>query len=408
MKRKTVYLSIVALLLLSLTLSFTAACSTTPQTEPEEKVLRIGYASDMSGFLSVYYIGDTKNLELTADYINEMGGVTIQGEQYMVELVGEDTKSTMDGALAAANRLVYDDKVKFVIGPTSFEGQVTTPVFEENKVLHVLNYAMCTPTEIGPDTPYAFVGDHSAVGFASVIFKAAQKEFPDIKNVVIVGPDDGTLPYLMPKFKLITDQLGYNILNDGNPIGFPNDLEDFSPISAKINALNPDAVFVTSGAPSHMVGIIKGLRALGNDVPFAGVFPGVDMASLIPEIGTEAATNIIGATYDPNDPYNPPIMKALIERQPEGSITLFNQGSCLYILTQVIQEANSLDPDVVKATWESMETCEAIYGTGIFCGELTYGLPNHAVATALSYKKIMNGEIQSLPYSTWIDYGPLP
>ncbi len=53
---------------------------------------------------------------------------------------------------------MLDDKVQFVVGPGAFFNVATTPIFEQNKVLHVANYNGLNPAEMDKDTPYAFLG----------------------------------------------------------------------------------------------------------------------------------------------------------------------------------------------------------------------------------------------------------
>ena len=74
-------------------------------------------------------------------------------------------------------------------------------------------------------------------------------------------------------------------------------------------------------------------------------------------------------------------------------------------VAKVIQAANSLDPAVVKAKWETMDKVECIYGTCTFGGDETYGLKHHAVSHPMSYSKLVKGEVV---YGGWVDPGPIP
>ena len=63
-----------------------------------------------------------------------------------------------------------------------------------------------------------------------------------------------------------------------------------------------------------------------------------------------------------------------------------------WTLYKVIQAADSLDPAVVKAKWESMDNVETLFGPGIMCGQESYGI-KHAVAHPVPYNKLMKGEV---------------
>jgi branched-chain amino acid transport system substrate-binding protein len=396
------YLLVALVLILISTMIFSGCSKETaaPQT------LKIGVLADLSGFLSVFYLEATHDMQLTADYINEKGGVTIDGKKYNIELVIRDSKSSPDGALAGANQLIFQDQVKYVIGPIAFEGAATTPLFEQNKVLHIFNSTTTSRLEMGPDWPYAFTADDSALDFSTVEFKIGQKEFPNAKTCVMILPDDGTEPYLMPSVIPILQSMGYTILNDGKAILYPNDMQDFSPIVSKLNSLNPDIMFQPEAAPPAVYGILKGMRAVGNDAVYiATLFPG-DPNNVIAAVGAEAATNFACLNYTKDDPGYPQILKDLITKlSPNAPFFTFTLGNCLMVLTNVMKAANSLDVDKIKTKWESMDTIEGVYGKGTVGGEKTFGA-RHSVTWPEPYNKFMNGQIfKNLP---WINPGPTP
>jgi branched-chain amino acid transport system substrate-binding protein len=399
----------------STTTTTSAPATTTPAKTTSSaapvKTLKIGALVDLSGFLSVFYLEGEKDLEITANYINDHGGITVQGQKYNIEIVARDSKSSPDGALASANQLVFQDQVKYVIGPISFEGVATTPLFEQNKILHIFNFTSTAAQEIGPDTPYAFTGDNSALDFGRAVFKIGRKEFPNTKTCAIVLPDDGTASYVVPKMLPILQGLGYTVLNNGEGILFPNDMQDFSPIVSKLNSLNPDIIFQSSTSPPAAYGILKGMRSLGMTTAYVcTLFPG-DMNNVIKAVGEAAATNFACTNYKADDPNNPPMLNELIARLPPNTpFFTFTLGNCLTVLTNIMQQADSLDVDAIKAKWESLDTISGcVYGTGSMGGDKTYGgLHHHAVSFPIPYNKLMDGKIATIAGSDWLELGATP
>ncbi|HXZ30438.1 MAG TPA: ABC transporter substrate-binding protein, partial [Dehalococcoidia bacterium] len=303
---------------------------------------------------------------------------------------------------AAANKLVMDDKVKFVIGPNGFFGKGSSPTFEANKVLHVSGYNTLQPGEIDSGTPYGFVGYNNPTAMTIVAFKAMKKEFPNVKSTALISADDGAIPYVIPKAKKALEDLGFKVI--GDVIKFPNELEDFSPIAAKANAITAaDSIRIEMAAPPADANILKGLRALGNQKPFV-------CNAYAPEIlamaGKEASNNaIINSTYTANQPGTPPLVDEVFNRGKAPRPFFGMSPNALWMLAKVIQAANSLDPAVVKAKWESMDTVDTLYGKGTLCGDETYGLHHHAVTHPSTYAKLMNGQVV---LGNWIDPGPIP
>jgi branched-chain amino acid transport system substrate-binding protein len=377
----------------------------TPGAAQQAKALRIGALIAASGMFSVLETTDVADLMNMAKMINEKGGVTIKGERYDVEIVTEDTKSTFDGVTAGANRLVFDRKVKFVLGPGMFFGPAAAPVFNPNKVLYVLSFATTQPGALGAEYQYGFVGNNASVGFAIVAIKAMKKEFPNVKKVALMMPDDGSAPYLVPAIKRVHAQYGITMV--GDVVLYPNEMQDFSPIAAKLDAIkDADAIQHAMGIPSHVGNIVKGLRELGNNKPYIGP-PGVNGTDTATIAGASNATNLVCVAMTPLDPSNPPLMNELLRKRTNDPKTRYmaNLPNLLYILTNVMKAADSTDPDVVKATWEKLDTVDTINGKGYIGGDLTYGIKHHAVGYPFPYERVQDGKVVS---AQWVDVGVIP
>jgi hypothetical protein len=234
-----------------------------------------------------------------------------------------------------------------------------------------------------------------------VAVKAMKKEFPNVKKVAFVTPDDGALPYLVPKAKMILELNGYTMLDT---IGLPNEIVDFSPMAVKLNAIkDADATLHINGAPQSIGNTIKALRELGNIKPYITTMDG-DGNDLLALIG-KTATNVVCLGVQPNHPANPPLIKAIWDRGGRKPPLFVFQSNALWMLTRVIEASDSLDPSVVKAKWESMDKIDTIYGPGVMCGDQTYGIKHHAVSHPFSYSKIMDGKVT---FGKWIDPGLIP
>ncbi len=379
------------------------ALSSAQQKAASAKTLKIGYLLELSGWYSVFDANEERFLKAAAQMINERGGITVQGQKYNIELVGEDGKTALDGNTAAATKLAFDHKVKFVVGPSAFFGTGSSPTFEQNKILHVSGYNTSQPGEMDATTPYGFLGYNSSLGHLIGALKAMKKEFPGVKKVVIATPDDGAVPYLMPVTKKIVESQGYTVV--GNAIAFPNEMEDYSPIAAKVNgAKDADALLVVNGAPVAFGLITKGLRALGNMKPV--VCATAASAADIGEIaGKDAANDLISMATTPHAKGNPPVLDELFDKAGKKMPALCFTSNCLWVLAKVIQAANSFDPAAVKAKWETMDKVECVYGTCTFGGDETFGLKHHAVSHPQPYQKLVNGKVV---YGGWVDVGRIP
>ncbi|MGD0915433.1 MAG: ABC transporter substrate-binding protein [Thermodesulfobacteriota bacterium] len=365
------------------------------------KVLKVGSLKSLTGWYSFLDAPDSKDLQHMADIINAKGGVTVKGQRYNIEIVLEDNKSSLEGTTAGATRLAFDKKVKFVLGPGAYFGPAAGAIFNANKVLYVLDLSACQPGDLGP---YGFLGGLSTLNGSSVPIRAMKMEFPNVKKVAIITPDDGTNATFIPLVKNVLAQNG--ITQVGDLITYSNEIQDCSPIAAKANAVkDADAILQVNGAPPHFGNIVKALRELGNTKPYVGGLI-MEPPDLIAITGKSAATNVLTCVNQPNAPGNPAYFDEVYNKRTGAKQIYAPLGpSGLLALVGVIKAADSIDPDVVRATWEKMKTVDTIFGKGTISGEQTYGIKGHAMSHALQYQVFMNGEAT---YKGWLDPGPLP
>jgi branched-chain amino acid transport system substrate-binding protein len=394
----------IVLVTILVSLPLMTACPGTTPTEA--KTLRIGLPLGLTGFFSVREIPDLNQAQICADIINEQGGITVNGEKYMVELVTEDTKSTMDGVTAALNKLVYDEGIDFMIGPTAFFAGAAGTICEPNEVLRFITWCVNSPGEVDASTPYAFLGGNGSVLTSTAAIKYLKENYPDVETVAIVSPQDGADPYVIPIAQDLLAAEGISVV--GEAILYPNEMVDFSPIVARLNAIEEaDAIFMQNGLVPHIGAIVKGLRESGNYKPYAGSLP-ARISQTMTIAGEEAMKDVFTIAYTPGDPNTPPVAKEIIERvvaQYGADYQLeMSAPNCLWILKEAIEAAQSLDPAVVKEKLETMGEIETIFGTAKICGEETFGI-NHVVASPQAVQILEDGVETS---AGWIDIGVIP
>jgi branched-chain amino acid transport system substrate-binding protein len=337
---------------------------------------------------------------LARDMLNERGGITIKGQKYKIELIAEDCKSTVDGVVAAANKLVYDHKVKFIAGPAAFFASAAKEVCEPEKILRAISFTTNSPGELGKDTPYTFLAHNASVEHCIVGVTAMKKVFPKVKTVDLVNADDGAIPYLDPIFRKILQENGVTVV--GKIIGYPNEMVDFSPVAAKLSVSKADAVFFGNGLPEHAAKTLKGLRELGSNKPL--IFMSSGLAEDVKRIAGEAASTdfiVVGPMLEA--PGTPPLMAEIQERLlatygKERSIHLqiFNS---IWALVNAVEAAQDLDTTAVRDTWEELDTIETPYGTGHMGGLQTYGI-RHALSHPEPYQMLDKGQAK---FGDWVD-----
>ena len=369
------------------------------------KTLTIGCVAGLTGFSSGSERAIEQGSRLAVDYVNNRGGLTINGQKYLIKVVTEDHKSTSEGAAAAATKLVYSDKVKFIAGATMpFTNIAINSVTTPNQVLQAAVWSLGSPAEYGPRTPYKFITMNGAVEGMETMLAFLAEAHPEIKTIAVLHPDDGTVPFIQQHLERVAEKYGIKLA--GKVIPFAMDTVDYTSVTKKVIARNADAIGITAGWPTMLAGVLKIARQAGYKKPIwaSTYMPAED----VPKIAGKAASHLFyhhGLLA--NDPLNDPMVKELermikakySEQPPIYWVALGFDN--MWMLLQAIEAAQSTDPTEVRAKWEKMDTMKSLWGGVAHLGGMkTYGI-RHTVTHPIPIIGLMNGEIKTMK---WIDF----
>ena len=391
----------ICLALLLVILSLTMACA---KPAPEVKTLKVGVLASLTGPMSDIETMMRDGALLAMDWINDKGGVTVNGQQYMIELIVEDAKSSADGTIAGATKLVEQDKVKFIIGGiTVFMHAAAAQVCEPAKVLRSVFNMTGLPEELSPDTPYLFRAMQCGGEKVPGLFDYLLESYPDVKTVACMGADEPGDRFFADIGKKEAQVHGLTMTAIEF---FPWGTEDFYPVWTKVLATKPDAVYF-AGQPINVIASeLKQGRELGFKGPCFTDAPG-DLYITRDIVGKTAATDFFNSSIDLSSPEMTPMLKE-VEKLWQAKYGTPLQGQTdslcgwdsLWAIVQAIEEAQSLDPTVVAQTWENMSSIETAYGgPGKMGGEKTYGI-NHVVVSRYPICRLHEGEVEHVGWYT--------
>jgi branched-chain amino acid transport system substrate-binding protein len=239
---------IVGLLILTLSLPLLAGCgaqeaTTAPPTSAPEaaptaeppETLRIG-AVVWTGWPLGYDM--KRGVEIMAMLDNEAGGIDIGGKKYNVEFVFIESNNDQNTTMSAINKLIYEDKVQYIITDTMYPGAVFAET-EKNKVISLTGCPI--PTMFDPTYMYTFQGGTMMQATPEVAGWIA-KNIPEITTVDLAYPDEaGGIGYAMG-VKATLEAHGLTVKD----IKYPVTSTDFSAIGTEVVADNPSA-FIAVG-----------------------------------------------------------------------------------------------------------------------------------------------------------------
>ena len=228
---------IAGLLILTLSLPLLAACgaaTAAPTTAPAE-TLKIG-AVVWTGWPLGYDM--KRGVEIMAMLDNEAGGIDIGGTKYNVEFTFIESNNDQNTTMSAINKLIYENKVKYIITDTMYPGAVFAET-EKNKVISLTGCPI--PTMFDPTYMYTFQGGTMMQATPEVAGWIA-KNVPGITTVDLAYPDEaGGIGYAMG-VKATLEAYGRTVKD----IKYPVTSSDFSAIGTEVVTDNPSA-FIAVG-----------------------------------------------------------------------------------------------------------------------------------------------------------------
>jgi branched-chain amino acid transport system substrate-binding protein len=276
---------------------------------PKAKMLKIGAIISMTGFASASEMLIWEGVQLFEAWINEQG-ITIDGQPYQIKFIAEDGQSSAEGAVAAANKLIYDHGVKFLVGPVMpFMVVASGTVTEPAKVVRVALYNCYMPDEYGPKTPYTFIANDTTVDFMTPNMQFLKEAYPNVKKITVLTPDDGAPPFLEPIFREKAAAEGLELLDF---VLWSLDTQDFTSVTVKAVNTKPDSLFLINGWPIHMGSMLKAAREMGFTGPILACHE--DPYDIREVAGKAASTHFFTHNIDINAPEMTPMIKEIAKR----------------------------------------------------------------------------------------------
>lgn len=244
--------------------------------------VKLGVAQALSGSAAKYGNAIKNGMVLATEEINHKGGVA--GNQ--IKLVIEDEQGKKEEAINVYKKLIVQDKVLAVLGPTlSNSAFAANPIANQLKtVVFGTSNTADGITDIGP---YSFRNSIMEADVLPVTVAAAVKKFGIKKVAVIYGNDDAFTKNGYEVFKKVLEKQKITVTTTET---YAKGDVDFRAQLTKIKATNPDAI-IASSLVEEAANILLQARQLGLKTPVIGG-NGFNSPKLF-EIAKEAADNIV-------------------------------------------------------------------------------------------------------------------
>jgi branched-chain amino acid transport system substrate-binding protein len=243
--------------------------------------IRIGGLFSVTGPASFLGEPEKKTLELLVKDINSRGGVNGRS----VELIVYDTQGDVTKAVQLATKLIKNDKVVAIIGPsTTGETMAVIPVVEKERIPLVSCAAGIKITE--PPKKWVFktpANDHVA-GEKILNYAAGLKQ----RNIALLTVSDSYGASGREQLKALAAKKGFRIVAD--EVYSPKDT-DMTPQLTRIRGFKPDAIICWGTNPGPAV-VTRNMKQLGIKIPLYQSH-GVASKKFIELAGADAAEGVV-------------------------------------------------------------------------------------------------------------------
>jgi branched-chain amino acid transport system substrate-binding protein len=356
-----------------------------------QDVVKVGGIGPLSGGGTAWGLAAQRGMELAIEDLNAAGGVKAGGKAYKLELIMYDDQYTGQGGKAAAERLVNQDKVKFIIGPVGSPPALgVISVTNPTKVIALTDgYAPQILKNETPD-PYNFRIYNTNIEFGPPLIKWLKDNVPEIKKVALLAPNDAVGQSVAGPLSEDYRKQGFETAVDL----FERGTKEFTPLILRMMAQKVDAFEFDGNAPGDAGLMLKQIRQAG----FRGHVhqiggPAIDE---IVEITGPAAEGFMSYDiFDWDTPVGQRLRTEYQKKYSKGIINAFMPAfyHAVFLLAESIRRAGSLETDKVRSALETTGGYDAgIYGPIKWVGKETYGV-NRQLMIPYYWSEVKGGKI---------------
>jgi branched-chain amino acid transport system substrate-binding protein len=309
----------------------------------QEKTLKIGVLGVMSGPAASWGLVNRYCAEAAAEMINEQGGWDIGGEKYKIEVISIDDRNDPKVSVAGAERLVYQEGVKYIIGPNvDTTAAAIVPVIEKAGAINV-PYAFSKNLYTAP-RGNSILGMIASYQAGPVIYKHLMEK-EGVKNVSFIARNESDPLNQRDEGVEAANRLGLKVLSSEDT--YEAGTTDFFPVMSRVVGQNPELIVLSGVAPSDAPLLIRAARELG----YQGLISTetAQDAKILQEVAGEAANGFISVGGASTPEIRSAAMETFIERYKKVAGEWNDEaGTKVYALEMILATLSKAGPKALE------------------------------------------------------------
>ncbi|MHB1128062.1 MAG: ABC transporter substrate-binding protein [Bacillota bacterium] len=312
--------------------------------------VKIGMIEPITGVNNLTGTWVMNGEKIAVDEINKNGGITVNGQQYLIQPFYYDSASTADGAVAAFQKLVNQDKIAAFIGTmVTDQTAAIMPIAEQHKI-PLLSSAAAGDVLSNSGWKYFFRGgpynEMSINSLTNVIANGL-----GAKKVHFVYTNDPWGKSYAKLFPPAFEAAGVKLVGSD---AFNKGIGDFSALVTKIRSTNPDVVLLAAQT-EDTVPFFQQIRQVLPKVLLMEV--GGSIAESVLKEVPNLAPVVFGSRDGPETPETQKVAEEYRARHKEEANSFVYTGyDIVYMMAKAISESGTVtDGDKIREAFTKLD-----------------------------------------------------
>lgn len=327
----------------------------------QENIIKIGAAVSLTGKMAYEGRLVKQGYEVWEDWVNSHGGIDVGGENYKVKVIYYDDESNPVRGAKLTEKLITQNKVKYLGGP--FSSSITFATTAIGEKYGVLTIAPCANALKIYDRGYKYVFSvlPPANTLMAPIAYMAENLDPKPKTVAVISANDLFPLSCAEGFVDYCKNIGFEVVLFEK---YPAGATDISALLTKVKDLNPDILGVAGYTVDSLM-VIRHCKELNINPRIYAFSVGVMIPAFVKELGADANYVFEGEWWLPNMKNKDSVfgttadyVQACKDKFGEDYVVPY-QLSCASaagtLLQLAIEKADSLDTDKVRDALASLD-----------------------------------------------------
>ncbi len=249
-----------------------------------ENIIRFGASLSLTGRMATEGRLVKDGYDFYVKHINARGGIPIKGKKYKVEIVYYDDESDPKTATKLVEKLIVEDKIKYLLGPYSSSATFPASSIAEKYKIPMVEAHGAATTIFERGYKYVFATLNTVDQYTSGILNMASQLDPAPKTIALIN-ENTLFPQLgMDGAAKQATALGIKVVYKEK---YPTGTKDLSSMLAAIREKKPD-ILLAAGYTADMILLVKQAKEMGLNPKMFGLLLGPTLPGFVKALQKDA------------------------------------------------------------------------------------------------------------------------